>query len=85
MMLKAKKKKKDPSHPLRSLAKAVSWETISLVLTMLIAYPFTHSICSSVELALACLAIKIIFYYHHERVWHQIDWGKINGENNNET
>ncbi len=75
-----KTKKKDPSHPLRSLAKATSWETISLVLTTAIAYPFTDSVCSSVELAVACLAVKIIFYYHHERIWHQIDWGKINKE-----
>jgi len=58
------------------LVKATSWESISLVLTILVAYPFTDSVCSSVELAVVCLFIKILFYYHHERVWHRIAWGK---------
>jgi uncharacterized membrane protein len=60
----------------RSLTKAISWESISTVLTFVISCPFTDSICSSVNLAGACLLVKIVFYYQHERVWHQITWGK---------
>lgn len=68
--------KKDHNTPKRVLAKATSWETISLVLTTLVAYPFTGSICTSFNLAVACLVIKILFYYHHERLWSRVTWGK---------
>jgi uncharacterized membrane protein len=68
---------KDKSHPKRSLAKATSWETISLLLTTAVAYPFTESICSSIQLACACFVVKIVFFYWHDRIWHQIPWGKI--------
>ncbi len=71
-------KKQDPSHPKRSLAKATSWETISLVLTTGIAYPFTGNLGTSIDLAVVCLGVKIIFFYWHERWWHQCGWGKQN-------
>jgi uncharacterized membrane protein len=75
MILKTKKKK-DHNMPKRVLAKAVSWETFSTLLTGAIAYPFTNSIGTSIELAVACLAVKIVFYYQHERLWNQVTWGK---------
>jgi uncharacterized membrane protein len=61
----------------RYIVKAVCWETFSTLLTMGIAYPFTGSIGSSASLALACLVVKMIFYYHHERTWQRSTWGKI--------
>jgi uncharacterized membrane protein len=74
-----KPKKHNPNTPKRLIVKATSWETISLVLTTLVAYPFTSNLCTSVELALACLGIKILFYYQHEKIWHTIGWGLKDG------
>jgi uncharacterized membrane protein len=53
----------------RLLAKAISWEVLATFVTVLIAYPFTRSVCSSLYLAGACLIIKVILFYYHELVW----------------
>ncbi len=70
-------KRPDHNTPKRVLVKATSWEIFSTSLTAIISYPFTDNICSSIELALWCLIIKIVFYYYHDRLWHQISWGKV--------
>ncbi len=67
---------KDPSKSYRSLTKAISWEIISLVLTSCIAYPFFGTIGKSISLAMICFVVKVVFYYLHERLWHQIPFGK---------
>lgn len=67
---------KDPSRAHRSLIKAVTWETFSFFLTLLITYLYTKSIKTSCELTSICFFIKIFFFFCHERLWHQIPWGK---------
>lgn len=67
---------KDRSKPCRSLMKAVSWQSISFVLTGTIIYLFTGDLCFTFELTFTCQLIKILFFYCHERMWHQIRWGK---------
>jgi len=26
---------------------------------------------------LICFGLKLLMYYYHERLWHQVTWGKI--------
>jgi uncharacterized membrane protein len=73
--------KKDSSNPKRTLAKAISWESISTVVTMAIAYLFIGNLECSVALALTCLVAKVILFYYHDRLWHSVSWGK-DGNNN---
>lgn len=60
----------------RSLLKAISWETFSFFLTLIIVYLFTGDVKLTVELTVTCQLIKTFFFYSHERIWHQIHWGK---------
>jgi uncharacterized membrane protein len=55
----------------RLLAKAISWEVLATFVTVLIAYPFTGSLCSSLSLASACLVIKIVLFYYHDLAWER--------------
>jgi uncharacterized membrane protein len=68
--------KPDQSCPKRSIAKAISWETISTLVTWAIAYPFMGSASLSGQFAAFCLVIKLCLFYYHERAWHQVSWGK---------
>ncbi len=66
----------DPSSATRSLMKGTTWESFSYLLTLLIAYWYTGSVRTSVELTSICFVIKILLFFVHERIWHQIKWGK---------
>ena len=68
---------RDKSLVRRTLTKAVSWETISLLLTLGIVYCFTSNVSLSLEITLTCFLFKILFLFVHERIWHQVRWGKI--------
>jgi uncharacterized membrane protein len=59
----------------RSLAKAIGWESFSLLLTLVIVYLYTGDMKLTVELAVTCQLIKTFFFYLHERIWHRISWG----------
>lgn len=65
------------SAPERSLLKGVSWEIISFSLTLLIIYLINKNIMVSLGLSAILTAVKIPFYFIHERVWKKIKWGKI--------
>jgi uncharacterized membrane protein len=69
---------KDPSQARRSFMKGVTWETFSFCLTLLITFLYTHSVKTSCELTSICFVFKIFFFFCHERIWHQIKWGKRN-------
>lgn len=61
----------------RSLTKVISWETISFFLTGALAYWYTGDFGLSANFSFVCLGIKIVGMYFHERLWHQIDYGKL--------
>lgn len=67
---------KDSSRLHRSFMKGISWETFSFFLTVLITFMYTGSVRTSIELTSICFGVKIIFFFLHERLWHQIRWGK---------
>lgn len=71
--------------PGRSLAKAVSWRIVASLTTFLITFvifrqrisgPYKQILEASTLVLIFDIAIKIIIYYFHERLWTNISWGK---------
>ena len=60
----------------RSIAKAVSWRVIAVLITTLTAYFFTKSVELSLGIGLVDTGIKIFSYYGHERLWNRINFGR---------
>ena len=59
----------------RSIAKAVSWRIIAVIITILTVYFFTKEIALSLGAGLVDSSIKIFAYYGHERMWNKIGFG----------
>ena len=66
----------DSSTPKRSIAKAASWETFSNLVCFALAYATFGNLGGCVAFTLICFAVKLILFYYHERIWHQVEWGK---------
>ncbi len=71
--------------PSRSIAKAISWRLIASGTTWLIVFVIFrryseqsfHEVIETASFITAIeLVAKILFYYLHERLWINIDWGK---------
>jgi len=71
--------KPDSSTPRRSFVKAVSWETFSNLVCFVLAYMMFGNIGGCAIFTVIAFVVKLFLFYEHERVWHQIRWGK-NGE-----
>lgn len=70
---------KDPSTPQRSLVKSLTWRAISVIVTMILVLLFTGNVALSAIIGGFDSVIKLGAFYWHERLWHQIQWGKNNG------
>jgi uncharacterized membrane protein len=66
----------DSSSHRRSLLKGFSWEVISTIVTFGIAWLIFGHIVECVLFAAICFVVKSVLFYSHERVWHQISYGK---------
>lgn len=69
--------KPDSSTPKRSLIKAISWESISTLATMILAYFMFGRIQVCLVFGAISFMMKLIIFYCHERIWHQISFGKM--------
>lgn len=61
----------------RSVAKAISWRLIALMITMGVVYGFTREQLVALEVGFADSMIKIFAYYAHERGWGRFPIGRI--------
>lgn len=61
----------------RSVAKAISWRLIALVITMSIVYRITDKGLLALEVGVLDSLIKILVYYVHERGWGRFPLGQI--------
>lgn len=66
----------DSSTHRRSLLKGLSWETVSTGITLLLAFAVFGHIGACVIFVVICFTVKSILFYLHERIWHQISYGK---------
>lgn len=66
----------DSSTHRRSLLKGLSWEAISTVVTFALAFVMFGHIGECIVFVVACFIVKSVLFYTHERIWHQISYGK---------
>ena len=71
--------------PIRSIFKAISWRIIASTTTFIISFVIfkgltDKSMDETIQTAGAITGVdffaKLVFYYLHERMWTNIDWGK---------
>lgn len=68
--------KHDPSKPIRSVAKGFTYRILSMPVSPILAYAFTGSWVLAGKLGVCEFVIKVLLFYIHERVWHQLPFGK---------
>lgn len=61
----------------RTLAKAVVWQALGLVMMMLVGWVVTGSVGLAGGLAVTNMALGFLCYVLHERMWAKISWGKV--------
>lgn len=66
-----------PSKPIRSWTKGISYRLFSMPVSPILAYVLTSDWILAGKLGACEAIIKIILFYIHERVWHQIPFGKV--------
>ena len=62
---------------IRSLLKGIGWRILASLTTMLLVLIFTRKITLVLEVGAQEVIAKLMLYYGYERVWNQIDWGRI--------
>ena len=75
-----KAKEVNRATPARTLAKTISWRILASLTTFLIFYVSTgQKVAAAIIGASVGLEFfaKIGLYYLHERLWENVDWGKI--------
>ncbi len=60
----------------RTIAKAVSWQALGLVVMTAIAFVITGSAAEGGLVAIAGAAVGMVSYVLHERLWAKVSWGK---------
>lgn len=63
-------------HPKRTLVKTLTWRLIALVTTMVVVYAYSGDAKESVVVGLVANALKMFFYYAHERFWNRLNFGR---------
>jgi uncharacterized membrane protein len=68
----------DPSTRLRTFVKALGWELISFVITLVISWAVIGDLGEATWLTGLLFVIKVTLLFSYERAWHNIRWGKVN-------
>lgn len=68
--------KPDSSTPKRTVVKGLSFEVVSNLAGFVIAYAMFGNINSCLVFTAVCFLVKTAIFYYHERIWHQIPFGK---------
>lgn len=64
-------------HPKRTLAKTLTWRVIALLTTVIVVYAYSGDVKESVTVGLVANALKMFFYYVHERAWNRLSFGRV--------
>ncbi|HZD25927.1 MAG TPA: DUF2061 domain-containing protein [Alphaproteobacteria bacterium] len=60
----------------RTLAKAVTWQCLGLLVTTALGWYFTGSAAAGGQFALVSSGLALVTYVMHERLWQAIRWGR---------
>lgn len=61
----------------RSIMKTVSWRVTGTIDTIIISYVITREISWAFSIGLIEVFTKLILYYFHERIWNNINVGRL--------
>jgi uncharacterized membrane protein len=61
----------------RSVAKSLSWRFLAAIITACVAYFMTGELDFALKIGLIDTLVKLLIYFLHERVWNQINYGKV--------
>ena len=61
----------------RTLAKTMTWRITASLKTFLIAWILTGDLLIGGSIGSIEAIAKIFLFYYHERIWNNINWGKI--------
>ena len=67
---------RDPSTRKRTIIKAISWETFSTLATFCVAWLMFGNLGTCIVFATTTFLMKLVLFYGHDRLWHQIPYGK---------
>ena len=59
----------------RSLAKAISYRIICIIMLSVVTYLITGDIVEMTSIVVVFQSIQMFVYYFHERLWERIQWG----------
>jgi len=65
----------DYSLPKRTLVKGLSFEVLSNIVGLWLAYLWFGNFGCCLIFTGVCFIIKLALFYLHERIWHRIEWG----------
>lgn len=60
----------------RSIAKALSWRVIAVIITTVTAYLFTKDTSIAFGVGAVDSLVKLATYYGHERMWARFSFGR---------
>ncbi|MFQ5493185.1 MAG: DUF2061 domain-containing protein [Candidatus Dojkabacteria bacterium] len=64
------------SH-IRSVVKGISWRVSATLMTIVISFVITGKVDVALSIGTIEFALKILWFYIHERMWIVIKWGRI--------
>ncbi|MEE8354164.1 MAG: DUF2061 domain-containing protein [Dehalococcoidales bacterium] len=60
----------------RSIAKALSWRLIAVIITTVTTYLFTRETSVALGVGIVDSLVKLGTYYGHERLWTRLSFGR---------
>ncbi|MGF1622469.1 MAG: DUF2061 domain-containing protein [Rhodomicrobiaceae bacterium] len=66
-------------RPVRTVAKAISWQALGLITMTAITYAITGSVAEGGLIAVVGAITGMFSFILHERVWTRISWGRSAG------
>ncbi len=60
----------------RSIAKALSWRVIAVIITTVTTYLFTKEMAVALGVGAVDSLVKLATYYGHERLWARFTFGR---------
>jgi uncharacterized membrane protein len=57
------------------MVRSVTWRLIAVIVSVGVAYWYTHSISVAAQVSVTYNAIQIFLHYFHDRVWARVGWG----------
>ncbi|GAH24924.1 unnamed protein product [marine sediment metagenome] len=60
----------------RSVAKAITWRVIGILLLIVIAVSMSVDLEKALYVTAIFHSIRTVLFYYHERAWNSVKWGE---------